>query len=154
MEELSELLDMIEVVNESSLENFPEDLTERLSLLINRIDSLYLRNIKNKFNKDTNEESVEALRHERNLYRTKSVQLARVVERYWSALTKQLEAQQETYDIVGEAARKLTDDIESSDVLKRNNINKHLEELEQIDDELDKMRSNTEEFREKHDLNE
>ena len=65
-----------------------------------------------------------------------------------------MEAQQETYDIVGETARKLTDDIESSDALKGNNINKHLEELEQIDNELDKMRSNTEEFREKHDLDE
>jgi regulator of sigma D len=152
LEELSELLDILEVVNESSLEGLPEELNTQIPLLINRVDSLYLRNIKNKRSKELSDESVEGIRLERDLYQTKSIQLARVVERYRSALSKQLENQQEIYDTVGEAAQNLMNGVDSSEVLENIDMDRRLEELEQVDDELEKMRSNREEFREKHDL--
>lgn len=154
MEKLSKLLEMIEVANESPSESFPEDLSTQTHLLINRVDSLYLRSVKDEPNMGTTDESVEGIRAERNLYQTKSVQLARVVEQYRSVLSKQIENKQEVYDTVGEAAQKLTNEVESPNILENTDIDERLEELEKVDDELEKMRRNREEFREKHDLGE
>jgi len=154
IEELNKLLDAVKMANGNSLDDFPEDIATQISLVVNRVDSLYLRNIKNDRDKKTSEEPVEEVRLEREMYRTKSIQLARVVERYRSVLSNQLEGQRETYDTVGEMTQELMDGIESSNILETIDIDERLEEIEEVNNELEKMRSRSEEFREEYGLDE
>jgi 1,2-phenylacetyl-CoA epoxidase catalytic subunit len=153
LKELNELIEKIKISNRGSLNGVSEDLTTQIFLIINRIDGVYLRN-KNKYDKNPSEKSVEEVGLERDMYQTKSIQIARVAEQYRIALLKQLENQQELYDTIGETVHKLTNESESSDILESTDIDKRLEELEQVDNELEKMRSNTADFREKHGLDE
>jgi DNA repair exonuclease SbcCD ATPase subunit len=152
LEKLDTLLDSLESHEERSSEELPEELIDSLDPLLERIDSLYLRKSEKGEIGGSPEESAEEIRLERALYQTKSVQLANTVERYHSALSKQLENQQNDYDTVAEVLSNWAAEIESSNPSIEPQITDRLQELDQVENELEKMKERREQFREKHDL--
>lgn len=139
--------DFSEIENISNSVEIPDDVITQIRVVTHRVDGLYLRNstIQSK-----DEISVDQLKRENELFRTKLIQSQEMIRQYRKALAKQMNIQEKTYDSVSEFAMGLNEEIEEH--LNRNErfnqfVMEHEEELDKLDEELDKMKQNTEEFR-------
>jgi len=150
LESLEELLEVLDELSDLNTEvesiEIPNNIETQIRIVTHRVDSLYLRN--SNF-ESGDRETADQIKEERDLYRAKLIQSQKVIERYRKALSEELGIERETHDTVKEFIEELQTEAAVEDQI---DLQSYKEELGKVAEEQEKMRQQTKEFREKHNL--